>query len=106
MTGVLYVAEVVADSGSTVNMRKKADGDLLMRVPVGARVDVLEEVNASWARVRFGGTTGYVMRSFLRDVESVPDAPGATQTPGATVTVTLSTDAARELAEALKGVGL
>ena len=57
-------ATVIADSGSTVNMRTKAKSTaaLLERVPLGARVEIL---GGSWTKVKFGSRTGYMMSQFL-----------------------------------------
>ena len=59
-------ATVIADSGSTVNMRSKAKSTaaLVERVPLGARVEVLGTCG-SWTKVRFGSRTGYMMTKFL-----------------------------------------
>ena len=48
-------ATVIADSGSTVNMRTKAktSAPLVERVPLGARVEVLGTCG-SWTKVKFG----------------------------------------------------
>jgi len=57
---------VIADSGSTVNLRAKAKSmaALVERVPLGARVEVLGTCG-SWTKVRFGSRTGYMMTKFL-----------------------------------------
>ena len=59
-------ATVIADSGSTVNMRSKARSTaaLVERVPLGARVEVLGTCG-SWTKVKFGSRTGYMMTKFL-----------------------------------------
>ena len=59
-------ATVIADSGSTVNMRTKAKSTaaLVERVPLGARVEVLGTCG-SWTKVKFGSRTGYMMTKFL-----------------------------------------
>ena len=59
-------ATVIADSGSTVNMRTKAKSSaaLVERVPIGARVEVLGTVG-SWTKVKFGSRIGYMMTRFL-----------------------------------------
>lgn len=69
---ILYIAVVTAASGSTVNLRKSKDGDLLIRVPVGGRVSVLSE-SGEWAKVSYGEYIGHMKKEFLRDVESIPD---------------------------------
>ena len=59
-------ATVTASSGSTVNLRPGASksGKVLMKVPVGSEVTVLE-VNGSWAKVEVP-ITGYIMTDFLK----------------------------------------
>ena len=59
-------AMVTASSGSTVNLRPGASksGKVLMKVPVGSEVTVLE-VNGSWAKVEVP-LTGYIMTDFLK----------------------------------------
>ena len=59
-------ATVIADSGSTVNLRAKAKSTaaLVERVPLGARVEILGTCG-SWTKVRFGSRTGYMMTKFL-----------------------------------------
>ena len=59
-------ATVIADSGSTVNMRTKAKSSapLVERVPLGARVEVLGTCG-SWTKVKFGSRSGYMMTKFL-----------------------------------------
>ena len=68
-------ATVIADSGSTVNMRTKAktSAPLVERVPLGARVEVLGTCG-SWTKVKFGSRTGYMMTKFLTaEVDQEPD---------------------------------
>ena len=59
-------ATVIAESGSTVNLRSKARSNaaLVERVPIGARVEVLGTCG-SWTKVKFGSRTGYMMTKFL-----------------------------------------
>ena len=68
-------ATVIADSGSTVNMRTKAKSTaaLVERVPLGARVEILGTCG-SWTKVKFGSRTGYMMSQFLTAEEPLePD---------------------------------
>ena len=60
-------ATVIADSGSTVNMRSKARSTaaLVERVPIGARVEVLGTCG-SWTKVKFGSRTGYMMTKYIQ----------------------------------------
>ena len=59
-------ATVTASSGSTVNLRSGSSksGKVLMKVPVGSKVTVLE-VKGSWAKVEVP-MTGYIMTDFLK----------------------------------------
>ena len=66
-----YTAKVTAPSGSTVNMRSRPnqDGPIIVRVPIGAKVEV--QTNADgWARIVWNGTIGYMMSQFLVKVGS------------------------------------
>ena len=68
-------ATVIADSGSTVNMRTKAKSTaaLVERLALGARVEVLGTCG-SWTKVKFGSRTGYMMSQFLTAEEPLePD---------------------------------
>ena len=68
-------ATVIADSGSTVNLRTKAKATapLIERAPVGSRVEVLGTCG-SWTKVKFGSRTGYMMTRFLTaEEEQEPD---------------------------------
>ena len=72
---VTEYAIVMADSGSTVNLRTKArtSAPLVERVPLGARVEVLGTCG-SWTKVKFGSRTGYMMTKFLTaEEEQDPD---------------------------------
>ena len=70
-----YIALVTAKSGSTVNMRvgpNKTAG-LVVQIPVGKEVNILEEVDATWAKIQYQGMTGYMMREFLIPVGEMAD---------------------------------
>lgn len=71
---VLYEAIVTAKNGYPVKMRNSASANakVLCQVPLGESVDVLEEVNDTWARIVWNSTAGYMKREFLR-VEEAPD---------------------------------
>ena len=68
------LATVTAESGSTVNMRSRAStsASLLERVPVGARVTILDEYGG-WAKIKYGSVTGYMMSKFLHAAPSATD---------------------------------
>ena len=59
-------AVVVADSGSTVNMRAGANMNkrILKKIPLGEKVEILTP-GETWAHVKYGNLTGYVMAKFL-----------------------------------------
>ena len=59
-------AVVVATSGGTVNMRAGANMNtrILMRVPLGTTVDILEP-GEQWAHIKAGKMTGYMKAEFL-----------------------------------------
>ena len=61
-------AVTTAPSGSTVNLRRSPTKEsvVLRRVPLGQQVAVLGDADGIWWRVRYEGTTGYMMREFLR----------------------------------------
>lgn len=84
-------AKVTAASGSAVKMRSKpsASDRLYWEVPVGAEVQVAE-VTGSWAKVRYGDRTGYMMTDFLAlDAQEPPEVGGTaeTMTGGELITV-------------------
>ena len=60
--------------GLWTDMRKS---NRLMLIPKGARVTVLEEVNATWAQIEYNGQTGYVDRQYLVREPDAPVAPPA-----------------------------
>lgn len=59
-------AIVTAPSGSTVNLRVRANASasLVERVPIGSVVEVLGTGN-KWSKVKYGIWTGYMMTQFL-----------------------------------------
>lgn len=62
-------AKVVLPSGAkgdTVNLRSAAStkAGILMRVPVGSAVDVIED-SGQWCKIRYDGTTGWMMSNYL-----------------------------------------
>ena len=94
---------VTAPSGSTVNLRKTPDGDLVDRIPIGTEVMVVD-YGPEWCKVVTGGLTGYMMTQFI-DIqgEVVPgedpadqskeDSPGADGDIGDKVELTFSYEA-------------
>ena len=55
---------VVAETGLTVNLRKKPGGALIERIPVGTEVDILD-YGEEWCKVRIGKSEGYMKTEFL-----------------------------------------
>lgn len=93
------LATVVAENGSTVNMRKEPDGALLDRVPVGAVVTIIGE-SGGWSNIMYGETEGWMKSSFLRIKGE--DAPQNTYQPtGENVNITLPRELAEQLRDAL-----
>ena len=64
----LYTAIVQAQNGLPVKMRSKpsTNGSILAKADVGTKVEVLEVLDG-WAKIRYGGQTGYMMTKFLQD---------------------------------------
>lgn len=89
-------AVITADSGSTVNLRSKPDGDLVDRIPVGATVTVASQQDG-WVRVAYAGKSGWMMEKF---VQAVGDAtvPASSEDQ---VSITLPRAAAERLRDAL-----
>lgn len=88
---MVQTAKVTAASGSAVKMRSKpsASDRLYWEVPVGAEVQVAE-VTGSWAKVRYGDRTGYMMAAFLdMGGQEAPEMDGTdeTMTGGELITV-------------------
>lgn len=59
---------VVAEKGSTVNMRKGPDKSMkvLIKVPLGSVVTVHGTAVSGWYKISFEGKDGYMMEEFLR----------------------------------------
>lgn len=64
---VLYRAQVVTKNPLSLNIWQEArKGTSLAQVPRGAVVEVLQEVNKTWAKVRYNGAVGYSDRQYLK----------------------------------------
>ncbi len=72
-------AKVTTVQGS-LNLRKYKNGRVLRTIPQYAVVQVLKN-EGTWCKVKYEGTEGYVMTSFLTFIHH---APSATQAPSAT----------------------
>lgn len=71
---VLYSAEVITRNPLSLNVWQIARKDVsLKRVPKGDKVDVLEEINHTWAKVRHDGVVGYCDRQYLRRQDGAHD---------------------------------
>lgn len=92
-----YQAVVIADSGTTVNLRKSPStkASVQKTVRVGTVVEVTEEYDDEWAKVNTDGLTGYMMRKFLE----AADHPATDK-----VTLTLDYDVALALYWALQSI--
>jgi len=67
---VLYRAEVKTFYPLSLNIWKEArKGQSLIKVPRGATIEVLKEVNQVWAQVRYGKYVGYSDMKYLKKVE-------------------------------------
>lgn len=84
-------------SGATVNMRKSAmtDAALIIRVPVGSTVTVLEDLG-QWCKITYSGKTGYMMSNYL-EYAGQPDESNPSKTE-------LTEDQIRQIDEALKEI--
>lgn len=96
------LAMVVADSGFTVNVRKRPDkaAPILFAVPIGEIVEVTEKADG-WATVLYNGQRGYMMSEFLDFSQSE-----VVEIEDEFITVTIPKGAANALFEALKGVSM
>lgn len=102
-------ATVYAANGGAVNLRKKPNGALVDRVPVGTAVTVqLQE--GGWSRIIFNGKEGWMMDQYLRWEENQDAAQNASQDAGqgtdtgsadGTISLKLTESAAQALFQAL-----
>lgn len=94
---VLYRAKVV---GGRLNIRS-GPGKNYSRIGQardGSVVDVLEETNADWARVRQGDLIGYAMRTYLEKIEADPP-PSPDEGKDVRITLTVPAEALRKACE-------
>ncbi len=63
-------AVVSAESGGSVNLRSRpqAGAAIVVRVPLGQLVDVLDKTNDDWWHVRYQSSEGYMMSRFLKQI--------------------------------------
>lgn len=59
-------------STDTLNVRAEADTDanILTQVSINDEVTVLEEVDSTWSKIKFGDVTGYVASKYLSDTKT------------------------------------
>lgn len=55
----------LAMTTASVNMRKTANGDVLMQLPKGTLVNLLDVSNAEWYQVSFNGVSGFISAQYL-----------------------------------------
>ena len=93
-------AVVTADSGFTVNMRKRPDkaSPVMHPVPIGSIVEV-QETAQGWATIVYNGQRGYMMAEFLDFMQEKEPDERVDE-----VTVTIPYEAAEALFYALKEV--
>lgn len=60
------IAEVWAQSGSTVHVRCEPGGKIIGRLPIGTVVEIGAQ-SAGWTAVSYQGAVGYMQSAFLRD---------------------------------------
>lgn len=104
--GTVKKAIVEWDTGKTVNLRAKPStaSQVLVQVPIGNEVDVLEE-NGEWDKIKYQELTGYMMAKFLSIVaDDEPVPPEEIPPEGGDGFVKIPVDAAFAVWEALDGV--
>lgn len=74
---ILYTAEVIAESGSTVRMRSKPlkNAPIVANVKVGTQANILE-ATSDWCQIEVDGKHGYMMSKFLNKLGSVQESEG------------------------------
>lgn len=68
---VLFQGKIVANSGSTVNMRASASTSSakIVAMPIGSTVDVTKELDG-WYEIIYNGKSGYVMSKFCEKIQT------------------------------------
>ena len=89
---VIYQARVIAQTGSTVNMRDEPGGKVVAKISVGDVVDVLDE-STGWRKILYHSNVGYMQEAFLEKHH-----------PNDMITITIHRDMAADLYNALAGV--
>lgn len=89
---VIYQARVVAQNGSTVNMREEPGGKVIDKVPLGEVVDVLDE-STGWRKILYRSNVGYMQEAFLQRFD-----------PAGMVTIAIPREVAADIFNAIAGV--
>ena len=55
----------LAMTTASVNVRKTANGDVLMQLPKGTLVNLLDVSNAEWYQISFNGISGFISSQYL-----------------------------------------
>ena len=55
----------LAMTTASVNVRKTANGDVLMQLPKGTLVSLLDVSNAEWYQISFNGVSGFISSQYL-----------------------------------------
>ena len=97
-SGKMETARVVLPAnakGNTVNMRESysTTSDIICRVPVGEKVDLLED-KGQWCKIRYNGRSGWMMSNYL-EYDGQNDETGTTA---------LSDDERDQIEQALKAI--
>lgn len=82
-SGTIIGYAYVRTASGSLNIRERADADakVIATIPQNAKVSVYQK-GTVWSKISYNGTTGYVMSSFLSDMEnSSQSAPEPTQKP-------------------------
>ena len=63
---------VTAISGKTVNLRQQPNtsSKILQAIPITTEVEVIEKTSASWYKIKYNGTEGYMMAKYLKQKQS------------------------------------
>ena len=98
---VMRTAVVVAESGSSVNLRREPHGALVDRVPVDSVVQVVSyQPGAQWAQVAYQGKAGWMNVAFLR-LDGGTESTDSADDDGEMVTLRVPRTAAEQLMDAL-----
>ena len=98
----LYQARVATEKDPLRLRNAPENGNVLGHAPKGATVDVLDENNPLWPRVRYGELVGYASGEYLRRIDEAKERPN-TPAEGNKIRITfeLPVEAAAELWKAL-----